>query len=448
MIVAILSSFEGKVATIHDFLSKIIGEWVLVDEKTAPHYGDHYKVIIEDNPEVEGEEGEDAPHPSETDDTIYVADLRDAIAIANANHRDLIIVSQREGAEAVKEGLVDSVMYYDIKDDTPPWVTIPSGGLRSAPYSAGGLALTPKYRLKETERTLQYTRYSYRIVTEEVQYLDLIDLVAKAPRRPTRNGDVLSLFAPPQMRFDLSDGVIPLLTTKKVSFKNVALELLWFLSGSTDAKILEAQGVSIWRGNSSREYLDSIGLTDYVEGEVGPSYGFSWRHWGADYPLGYDLGIDQIAEAVRQIKEDPYSRRIIITAWNPSTLGDVALPPCHAFFQFYVTTDGRLNCQLYQRSGDVGLGVPYNIASYSLLTIMMAYVTDLRPGEFIHVLGDAHIYVEHIKALKEQRDRWPYRFPRLSIRPGTVKDLFTMKYEDLILDGYNYHSALRMEMKC
>ncbi|KAJ3361146.1 Thymidylate synthase [Allomyces javanicus] len=306
---------------------------------------------------------------------------------------------------------------------------------------------------------------------EEEQYLDLIrTILASGEERPDRTGTgTVSLFAPPQLRFSLRNDTFPLLTTKRVFWRGVAEELLWFLRGDTSATRLAAKNVHIWDANGSRAFLDSIGLTDRPEGDLGPVYGFQWRHFGAEYK-GCDAdytgqGVDQLADVVKQLKTNKSSRRILMSAWNPAALKDMALPPCHLLAQFYVSTPSRkrvngavpagsseapkeeLCCLLYQRSADVGLGVPFNIASYALLTRLLAHATGLEAGEFIHVMGDAHVYRDHEQALAVQCARTPRPFPTLRIKrePGTVKiDEFTM--DDLELVGYKPHPKIDMVM--
>lgn len=227
-----------------------------------------------------------------------------------------------------------------------------------------------------------------------------------------------------QMRFDLEAG-FPLVTTKKVHTKSIVHELLWFLKGETNIHYLKENGVSIWN-----EWADE-------EGNLGPVYGAQWRSWrGADGQT-----IDQIAKLVTEIKTNPDSRRLIVSAWNVGELEKMALPPCHAFFQFYVA-QGRLSCQLYQRSADVFLGVPFNIASYALLTLMIAQVCDLRPGDFVHTLGDAHLYSNHIEQAKLQLSREHRTLPKMKINPQ-ISDLFAFKYEDFQLEGYDPHPAIK-----
>lgn len=291
--------------------------------------------------------------------------------------------------------------------------------------------------------------------SEEQAYLDLIArIIAEGEHRPDRTGTgTLSLFAPPQLRFSLRDGQFPLLTTKKVFLKGILHELLWFIAGSTDAKLLSEKGVKIWEGNGSREYLDSLGLTHRREGDLGPVYGFQWRHFGAEYATCEDdytgKGYDQLAHIIHTLKTNPYDRRIILSAWNPPAFKEMALPPCHVFCQFYVNfpKEGkpRLSCQMYQRSCDIGLGVPFNIASYALLTCMIAKVVGMDPGEFVHVMGDAHVYSNHVDALKEQIQRVPRAFPKLTIKRD-VKNIDDFKFEDFEVSEYDPYPPIKMKM--
>ena len=253
------------------------------------------------------------------------------------------------------------------------------------------------------------------------QYLDLMRRVRDhGVRKTDRTGTgTLSVFGH-QMRFDLADG-FPLVTTKKLHVKSIIHELIWFLAGDTNIAYLNANGVRIWD-----EWADE-------NGDLGPVYGKQWRSWAA--PDGRT--IDQITEIVETLKTNPDSRRMIVSAWNPADMPDMALAPCHCLFQFYVA-DGRLSCQLYQRSADVFLGVPFNIASYALLTMMMAQVTGLKPGEFVHTFGDAHLYLNHLEQADEQLRRTPRALPRMQIDPA-VKSIFEFRYEDFKLVGYDPH---------
>ncbi len=258
----------------------------------------------------------------------------------------------------------------------------------------------------------------------ERQYLGLLaDILEHGVHREDRTGTgTLGVFGR-QMRFDLAQG-FPLLTTKKLHLKSIVLELLWFLRGDTNVRWLQERGVSIWD-----EWADA-------SGELGPVYGRQWRSWAA--PDGRT--IDQIAKVVEQLRANPSSRRHVVSAWNPADVDDMALPPCHCLFQFFVA-EGKLSCQLYQRSADVFLGVPFNIASYALLTRMTAQVTGLEPGEFVHTLGDAHLYLNHVEQAKQQLAREPYPFPtmRIASRP----DLFSFEYEDFALEGYQAHPHIK-----
>jgi thymidylate synthase len=236
------------------------------------------------------------------------------------------------------------------------------------------------------------------------------------------------------------------LTTKRVPFKTVVKELLWILKGQTDSKILAAQGCHIWDANGSREFLDRGGFKMRNVGDLGPVYGFQWRHWGADYP-DTKGGVDQIAGLVNGIKRNPVGRRHIISAWNVADIPKMALPPCHMMAQFFVSGD-ELSCHLYQRSADLGLGVPFNIASYSILTHIIARLCGLKPGEFVHTMGDTHVYKNHIKQLTEMCRRPPRQFPTLKItgKLDTVADINTLTVADFRLIGYNPHPTIKMSM--
>ncbi|KAG7579338.1 Dihydrofolate reductase-like domain superfamily [Arabidopsis thaliana x Arabidopsis arenosa] len=283
---------------------------------------------------------------------------------------------------------------------------------------------------------------------EEFRYLNMVeDIISNGNVKNDRTGTgTLSKFGC-QMKFNLRRS-FPLLTTKRVFWRGVVEELLWFISGSTNAKVLQEKGIHIWDGNASREYLDGIGLTEREEGDLGPVYGFQWRHFGAKYTdMHADYtgqGFDQLLDVIDKIKNNPDDRRIIMSAWNPSDLKLMALPPCHMFAQFYVA-EGELSCQMYQRSADMGLGVPFNIASYSLLTCMLAHVCDLVPGDFIHVLGDAHVYKTHVRPLQEQLLNPPKPFPVLKIN-SEKKQIDSFVAADFDLTGYDPHKKIEMKM--
>jgi thymidylate synthase len=257
------------------------------------------------------------------------------------------------------------------------------------------------------------------------QYLDLMRHVRdNGTKKEDRTGTgTISVFGH-QMRFDLSDG-FPLVTTKKCHLKSIIHELLWFLTGDTNIRYLQENGVRIWN-----EWADE-------NGNLGPVYGYQWRSW----PAANGQHIDQISQIIEQIKNNPDSRRIIVSAWNVGEIENMALPPCHMMFQFYVA-DGKLSCQLYQRSADIFLGVPFNIASYALLTMMVAQVCDLAPGDFVHTLGDAHLYSNHLEQTNEQLSRKPFPLPVMKINPD-VKSIFDFKFEDFELVGYEAHPHIK-----
>lgn len=293
------------------------------------------------------------------------------------------------------------------------------------------------------------------------QYLDLLRTIRdRGTVRHDRTGTGTKSIFGYQMRFDLEEG-FPLLTTKKVFLKGVIHELLWFLAGDTNIKYLVDNGVHIWDNDAYRYYnelcarhgvqpadrdtfLASAGAESPVEGyrfgDLNHVYGYQWRNWG----LPDGSAIDQIAEAVHTIKTDPDSRRIIVSAWNVADVGRMALPPCHVLFQFYVA-EGRLSCQLYQRSADTFLGVPFNIASYALLTMMIAQECGLRAGDFVHTLGDTHLYLNHLSQVEEQLSRTPRPLPRMRLNPD-VRSVFDFRYEDFTLEGYDPYPAIKAPM--
>jgi dihydrofolate reductase/thymidylate synthase len=284
---------------------------------------------------------------------------------------------------------------------------------------------------------------------EEEQYLSLLrDIMANGTIRGDRTGTgTISKFGV-TMRFNLRNNLFPLLTTKRVFWRGVAEELLWFIKGSTNANELADKNIRIWDGNASKEFLTKLGLGHRESGDLGPVYGFQWRHFGAKYDTMYsdytNQGVDQLLDCINKIKTNPEDRRIVMSAWNPADLHLMALPPCHMFCQFYVANN-ELSCQMYQRSADMGLGVPFNIASYALLTRLMAQVCGLQPGEFIHCIGDAHVYLNHIEALNEQVKRLPKEFPVLLINPE-VKDIDSFKFSDFTIENYNPDTAIKMKM--
>lgn len=307
-----------------------------------------------------------------------------------------------------------------------------------------------KYR---TQFDPRHTIYEY-VQHEEFQYLNLIlEIQQTGERRCDRTGvGTVSVFSR-TMRFSLLDH-FPLLTTKKVFWRAVVEELLWFISGSTDVQVLRDKNIHIWDNNSDRAFLDAHNFTNRKEFDLGPSYGWLWRNFGGEYLPEADRklvgGVDQLQELIRGIKDDPFGRRHILTAWNPQSNKQLGLPPCHILSQFYVSKNtngepGYLSCSLYQRSGDIGLGIPFNIASYSLLTCMVASVCDLHPKEFIHHIGDAHIYIPHIQPLILQTDRRPFPFPTLQLNHNIV-DITNFRFEHIKLKDYQSHPNIPMDM--
>ena len=300
---------------------------------------------------------------------------------------------------------------------------------------------------------------------EEYQYLNIIEnIIENGTWEEGRNGRTKSIFGS-SMRFSLKDGKIPILTTKKTAWKTCLKELLWFIRGETDNKLLKQQGVHIWDANSSREFLDSRGLKLYPEDMIGPSYGYQWRNFNANYNCftGKKLtddnepdifsnrkevtGIDQLQQIIDALK-DPVqrmSRRLIMTAWNPSQLNEMALPPCHVMCQFNVHDGNKLSCALYQRSCDFPIGIPFNVASYSMLTHLIAKHCGLEAYEFVHFMGNCHIYEEHIEPIKEQLGREPYPFPTISIKQ-VRENINDYCVEDFELQNYTSHEAIKMKM--
>lgn len=292
---------------------------------------------------------------------------------------------------------------------------------------------------------------------DEIEYLTLLrNVIDNGELRNSRNGNTLSIFGP-RLEFNLKDQ-FPLITTKKMFVKGIFSELLWFLNGKTDNKLLQNQGVHIWDGNSSREYLDKRGLSKYEEGDCGPIYGFQWRRFNCNY-LGKNVDIseiptnttsqDQLIEVIRLINEDPMSRRIIINGWNPCQTDQMCLEPCHVLYQFYVRIkDGQkyLSCHLYQRSADLFLGVPFNIASASLLTYILSSLTNCKPDRLIISYGDAHIYENHIEQVKIQLMRSPLDFPKIIIPNMSIDNLPNYNWKDFKIVNYYCHDAIKADM--
>ena len=289
----------------------------------------------------------------------------------------------------------------------------------------------------------------------ELGYLKLVSNIIKYGNKQVgRNGNTINHIGS-TLRFSLENNKMPILTTKKLAWRACLKELIWFKNGGTNTDYLLNNKVKIWDGNSSREFLDSRGLYDYREGELGPIYGYQWRNWNKEYvnesnlmrDLKYKDGIDQLQNIIDSLKDENkrYSRRLIMTAWNPEQLEEMALPPCHVLCQFHVTNKNELSCSLYQRSGDVGLGVPFNIASYSFLTHILAKHCDLKPKEFIHFIGNAHIYDDHIEPLKKQIDRVPYEFPDIIVNKRDSIDDYS--FNDIKVNNYKYYPGIKMNMR-
>lgn len=304
-------------------------------------------------------------------------------------------------------------------------------------------------------KSRDYVRYFYapRVVHDEQQYLDVIERVKKeGESKPDRTGvGTTSLFGDVHMVFDISERV-PFITTKKLFYDSVIKELLFFVSGKTNTKILEDQSVKIWKDNTSRAFLDGRGLKHFEEGDMGKGYGWQYRHWGAEYDgcdKKYDgKGYDQLAAVIESIKTDPHSRRHVITAWNPADMKEIALAPCHILFQFNVSADRKwLDCKILLRSNDFFHGAPFNIASYAILTYMVAHVTGLRPRRLYYDVGDAHIYNSHKEQLERQIRRTPKPFPRLSFRNSTrIHTIDDFTFDSFIVEGYTSWPAIQASM--
>lgn len=289
---------------------------------------------------------------------------------------------------------------------------------------------------------------------EEQQYLNLIkNILENGTWEEGRNGKTKSIFGN-MMRFSLKDGKIPILTTKKTAWKTCLKELLWFIRGDTDNKFLQEQGVHIWDGNTTREFLDSRGLTDYREGLIGPGYGFQWRHFGGDYDSsaagvkeGGKHGVDQLQQIIDALKDPAQrtSRRLIMSAWNPQQLDQMALPPCHILCQFNIHDGNKLSCSMYQRSCDFFLGIPFNIASYSLLTHLIAKHCGLEAYEFVHFMGNCHLYDNAIDAANLQITREPFPFPTVSIKQ-VRENINEYQIDDFVLENYQSHEAIKVSM--
>lgn len=379
----------------------------------------------------------------------YCKNLESAIISANINENveQIFIIG---GAEIYNQALA-------LQSDSgsllsKSYITIVDGNNETDTFI--NQELLRKLHYSDTERVSvgsngeSYYEWQPKNIGED-KYLNLLEKVLKeGDSRLERTGvGVTSIFAE-NLQFDISN-TIPFLTTKKLAWKTMIKELLWFITGDTNNKTLQNQNVHIWDGNSSREYLDKVGLDHYPVGCLGPVYGHQWRHWGADYvdcDTNYSgKGIDQLQRVIDLIRTDPTSRRILMSAWNPGDQQKMALPPCHVLVQWYVRNGNFLDCQVYQRSVDAFLGLPFNISSYSVLTYMIAKITGLKPGKLSHQMGDVHIYDNHIEAVREQLSRQPYSFPTLDIDTDT-NNIDGFKLSDFKINGYKSHSAIKASM--
>ena len=290
----------------------------------------------------------------------------------------------------------------------------------------------------------------------ELGYLNLIRQIIKSGKRQVGRNGITYTSIGETLRFSLEDNKIPLMTTKKLAWRVCLKELLWFMNGDTNNKLLKNQNVKIWNGNGTRDFLDSRGLNHLKEDDLGPVYGHQWRFWNAAYSREFGClenykgkGIDQLQSVINEINKSKESgessRRMIMSAWNPEQLDEMALPPCHVLSQYHLVNN-RLSCTLYQRSGDVGLGIPFNIASYSFLTHLLAKHCDLEVGEFVHFIGNAHIYDDHIEPLKIQLENEPYEFPDLEIKKKR-ENIDDYKFEDFSINNYKFHKPIKMDMR-
>ena len=428
--------------------------WNSIPDKFRPLKGRHNVVLTRNPQEFKGSQ----TIPS---GVLVASGLPDAWRQLGSIPKDelgeIFVIGGAELYErSIKENYVHTVMmtsvdtppemefdtfFPDILQDSEEWKESEAGGDNEdgATHEDNGLS----YRFLKYERANR----------EEEQYLTLIRRILKdGIERGDRTGTGTKSLFGCQMRFNLRDGNLPLLTTKKTFWRGVAEELLWFISGSTNANDLKEKNIRIWDGNASKEFLESRGLGHREEGDLGPVYGFQWRHFGAEYKDMHSdysgQGVDQLAKCIDSIKNNPEDRRILMSAWNPSALDEMALPPCHLLCQFYVdTTKNEVSCQMYQRSADMGLGVPFNIASYALLTHLVAHVTGRKPGDLVHTLGDAHVYLNHIEPLQEQLERTPRAFPKIFIDdPDRSKTIDDFTYQDLHVIGYHPYEKISMKM--
>lgn len=372
--------------------------------------------------------------------------LLDALTIASSNmktYKDVFVAGGEQiYSEAVKDYIYLCKRIYVTKFKTDyecdqffPWETV-----KDYPYS------------REPLKTRDYVRYFIepRVRHQEIKYLNLLQKITEGESKTDRTGVGTQSIFGSQIEFDITEE-LPILTTKKVNYENIIKELLFFISGKTDTKILEDQGVNIWKGNTSKSFLEQRDL-DYEEGDMGPGYGFQWRHWGADYidaTADYtEKGIDQLTRLIEGIKKEPHSRRHVLSTWSVSDIPKMALPPCHILAQFNVSGDrSYLDCQFYMRSTDTFLGLPYNLTSYALLTYMIAHVTNLKPRKLVYVGGDTHIYSNHGLQVKKQLARTPRPFPTLRFRKASkIKNIDDFEFDSFIIEGYSSWSMISAKM--
>lgn len=376
------------------------------------------------------------PNDNKNENVFFCSNIEDAVKECNLrNKEEIFVIGGAQIYNFVFENFskyIKKIYFTKIHEHYDGDVTLP-------PFNWDYFQLVSSCR-DEKEKKVEYLIYEQQdALLEEYQYLDLISKTLQQP-------DLCSFGN--FMQFDLKKG-FPLLTTKKMFLRGVIEELLWFLRGETNSNILKEKNVHIWDKNGSREYLDSVGLAHHKQGDLGPVYGFNFRHYGASY-INSDTdytgqGTDQVQYVLNLIKNEPSSRRILLNLWNPNQLDQVALPACHVLYQFKVH-DHKLSCCLYQRSGDIGLGIPFNIASASLLTFIFAHLSNLGVGTLSHCIGDAHIYKEHVECLQEQLRRKPFCFPILKIESRGQEKVEDFKVDDFIIRGYQSHEQIKMPL--
>ena len=424
--------------------------WESIPEKRRPLV-DRINVILS------RKSCDDANHDASHDaNIVFKKSLSDALLYLShmRNLENIFIIGgESDYNEAIKSGMVKRIYLTKVYGDYP---LADRFFMNDKKLNDSGFKLITS-EIIESKESISGTiipKYSFeqydKINLDEIQYIDILRELVNGDERADRTGTgTLSTFGK-TLEFDMRAGVLPMLTTKKVFFKGVLEELLWFIKGDTNSKRLEEKGVRIWEGNTSRYFLDQNGFEEYPEGQIGPLYGFNWRFWGAEYKgMDHDYrgeGIDQLKNAINLINEDPTSRRILVSAWNVSVLKEGVLPPCHVLFQFYVNQkDMTLSCQTYQRSVDWMLGCPFNITSYALLTHMVAHITGLMPGKLRMCFGDTHLYKNHLEGAQKQLDRNPRVFPKLSFK-RKVESIDHFVVDDFEVIGYEPYPGIKLPM--